>query len=353
MTAFRRLTHAASTLVRAHVGPTAIVLTYHRVAALRSDPQLLAVSPEHFAAHLQVLAERYRVLPLQELVAALGCGRVQDKTVAVTFDDGYADNLENAMPLLEQAGVPATVFVGSGQLGGPEYWWDELERVVLLGGQPPEFLQIVLPSGTFSESATTSGHAETAESDLDSAWDVLRPPGTRSQRLYVELCDFLRSLGHSEREMALEQIRSAFGTPLRVRPTHRTLSPEEVRMLDASAVIDVGAHSFHHDELAMRSMAEQTRAIVDDKAFLEEVCGHSVHMFSYPYGESGSFSDETVSIVKQAGFLGACANYPAPVKSRTDPFRIPRYVVRDWTGAEFGEHLARWFGGTGPWHGAR
>src|SRR5215217_5731168 len=105
----------------------ALILGYHRVID-GPDPYQLAVSPERFAEHLAVLARMARPLPLGDLPDLLVRGEVPKRTVAVSFDDGYADVLHLAKPLLAQFGIPATVFVTSGALGR-ELWWDRLGRL--------------------------------------------------------------------------------------------------------------------------------------------------------------------------------------------------------------------------------
>ena len=79
-----------------HVGGTALILIYHRVADLERDPQLLAVGPANFEAQMEILARKYPVIPLEDLIAGLNRRAVPDGAVVVTFDDGYADNLTTA-----------------------------------------------------------------------------------------------------------------------------------------------------------------------------------------------------------------------------------------------------------------
>ena len=77
----------------------------------------MCVSPEHFAEHLEVLKKNYRVLDLGETVVGLKNQKDIDKSIIITFDDGYADNLYQAKPILEKYEIPATIFVVSGQVG--------------------------------------------------------------------------------------------------------------------------------------------------------------------------------------------------------------------------------------------
>ncbi len=78
-----------------------VILLYHRVAELPSDPQLLCVTPQHFAEHLEILRKHANPMSLQQLVKTLQAGKLPRRGVLVTFDDGYVDNLNNAKPLLK------------------------------------------------------------------------------------------------------------------------------------------------------------------------------------------------------------------------------------------------------------
>jgi hypothetical protein len=99
-----------------------IVLLYHRIAAVERDPQRLCVSPGRFAEQLDALREGGDVVPLGEVFGGRGRPRV-----AVTFDDGYVDNLTAALPALRSAGVPATFFITAGMVGSDVmFWWEDM-----------------------------------------------------------------------------------------------------------------------------------------------------------------------------------------------------------------------------------
>jgi peptidoglycan/xylan/chitin deacetylase (PgdA/CDA1 family) len=101
-----------------------LVLLYHRVAHLDHDPYGFAVHPDRFAEQCDVLRRRGDVVPLRDANGT----RSQ---VAITFDDGYADNCREACDILAAAGLPATFFITAGRLGQrSEVWWDRLEQIV-------------------------------------------------------------------------------------------------------------------------------------------------------------------------------------------------------------------------------
>jgi peptidoglycan/xylan/chitin deacetylase (PgdA/CDA1 family) len=108
--------------LRSRFAGGALILGYHRVAEARHDPDRMCVSPRHFAEQLEVVRGCARPVSLAQLVSYLADGRLPPRLVAFTFDDGYADNLSHAWPLLERFEVPATLFVATGYIGGSFPW---------------------------------------------------------------------------------------------------------------------------------------------------------------------------------------------------------------------------------------
>lgn len=116
---------------------TAPILLYHRISQISSDPVMLCVTPECFEKHLQFLKKKYKILPLSELSKRLVDRTLKGDEVAITFDDGYRDNLINALPLLEKYDIPATIFITTGLLGKvASFEWDmtysEVDRATFL-----------------------------------------------------------------------------------------------------------------------------------------------------------------------------------------------------------------------------
>src|SRR5205814_7651707 len=121
-----------------------LVLLYHRIVELRSEPWNLSVAPRRFEEQMEALRAVASPVALARIVRALGGGEIPDRAVAITFDDGYADNQAAALPVLERHGVPATVFVTTGFVGQPlEMWWDQLERILLLPGTLPRSVRFI------------------------------------------------------------------------------------------------------------------------------------------------------------------------------------------------------------------
>lgn len=106
--------------------PTAVILIYHRIANVKYDPHLLSVSPGNFYQQLKYLKEKFKIIKLSELVEDLKTNQLKNKSIAITFDDGYADNLYSALPILEKLEIPATIFLVAGKIDSQKsFLWDE------------------------------------------------------------------------------------------------------------------------------------------------------------------------------------------------------------------------------------
>jgi peptidoglycan/xylan/chitin deacetylase (PgdA/CDA1 family) len=107
-------------------GPKAVVLMYHRVTTLTSDPLMLAVTPSTFDDQLKALKSYFNIISIDEMVGRLRSRSLKGNELAITFDDGYADNMKEALPIAARHNVPFTVFVTTGPLISPSFSfpWD-------------------------------------------------------------------------------------------------------------------------------------------------------------------------------------------------------------------------------------
>lgn len=332
-----------------HVGGTSLILMYHRVADLDRDPQCLAINPATFEAQMTLLSKRYPIIPLTELIAGVRNRKVPDRSIVVTFDDGYADNLVNATPILESLKVPATVFVsGDADSYRREFWWDELEGLILRPGVLPGRVELRTSARNVSLPLPSATVYSAADAARDRSWNVLLPDTSSRHALYRDLAAFLRQLSGEDRCVALSQLRelvqleeSSGGFP--TSEVNRRMTPDEIATLDASPFMEVGGHTVSHPVLAMRSTQEQREEIEVNRDHLTALCGQAPRTFSYPYGSLDDYADETVTLVREAGYLGACSNHYGVVKMWTDPYRLPRCVIRGWNPGTLAERIEGWF----------
>jgi peptidoglycan/xylan/chitin deacetylase (PgdA/CDA1 family) len=298
--------------------PPVVVLIYHRVTTLAHDPQQLAVTPEHFRAQMRYLGDHFPVLRFEE-----DWRGVREPSVCVSFDDGYADNFLEALPILEQERIPASFFVSTGGLGTRrEFWWDELERLLLEPGERPETCSVELGA-------------------LSGVWAT----GSRDQRrrCYDELHPLWRPLAPERLEHGLDQLRRWAGCGPQGRESHRPLSVAELRALAASPWVTLGAHCVRHPRLSALPAERQREEILQSKLRLEELSGGEVRVFSYPFGCRGDYDRTSVRICRELGFRRVAANFPGQVHSWCDPMQAPRQLVRDWPLERFARKLEGFF----------
>jgi peptidoglycan/xylan/chitin deacetylase (PgdA/CDA1 family) len=305
----------------------ALILGYHRVAEALHDPYGIGVTPQHFTEQLQVLHQCANPISLTELVRGLRDGTYPQRAVALTFDDGYADFVYNVKPLLERFQIPATLFVTTGYIGR-EFWWDELEHVLFSPAAIPERLSLRVDGDVF----------EWACGDTDMSKMKNEFPGPR-RTLLLSLHKRLLPLSSAEREQAMAQLKAWAGVEWDDRSHSRALKADELADLAAVGLVDIGAHTVTHPVLAELSVAAQRSQIQQSKSYLEELLARPVTSFSYP---NGSASRETLAIVRNSGFVCACASHNDICWRGSDCFRLPRFWVPDWDGVMFSRWLQRW-----------
>jgi len=296
-----------------------VILLYHRVFETSSDPWQLGVSPRHFAEHLKILQHNYRVLSLHDLLSSLKNARLPKRGVVLTFDDGYADNLWNAKPLLEKYEVPATVFVASGSVDNNGFWWDELEQALLQSRKLPKSLRLNVQSRTYDWPMSNSD---------------------QRQHAFTEIHQILQPLIASDRDQVMTEIFAWADVDKMGRPDYRPLTTTELIQLAQSEFVDIGSHTLTHSLLPAMSKADQFAEIDGCRQKLSAILGNCVDTFSYPYG---IFTLETPEIVESAGFHVALTSEKNVVEMGANPFLMGRFSVGDWPGKQFKQQLDRFF----------
>ena len=306
-----------------YVLPRAVVLMYHRVAEIKVDPWDLSVSPTHFREHVDYLQSRGDVWPLVDYARALRQGALPKQAIVITFDDGYADNVETAAPILEEAGLPATFFITTGGIGqAGEFWWDDVERCIL-HKRPLPCARIAELMNAMGKSVA-SGERESLVPISSSHTDGESPQ--RRKKLYDRLWKCAYDLGPQARSHFIAKLREVTNTPLIARSTHRTLTVDELVQLSRVSGIDIGAHAVTHTPLTKLDASGQHNEIVESCRWLETNIGGSVETFSYP---NGAFESEAVALLKKEGIIAACTTEATSVRSSSHPLMIPRIQVRD------------------------
>jgi peptidoglycan/xylan/chitin deacetylase (PgdA/CDA1 family) len=285
-----------------------VILLYHRVAAPRLDPYDLAVHPDRFAAHIEHLRRLNSTVPLEDVT-----GRGPSRRIAITFDDGYADNATVAAPLLDEAGLPATWFITTGTLGRRHFWWDRLGEA-LLGSHPvPDSMDV-----------------ELGGRDI---WLDLRSPSARRTAV-IFLHRRLLPLPPPDLESAVDRITTLLRAP-KAGDDNLTMTVEQLRELANLPLQDVGAHTRTHVHLNGQSEELQRAEILGSVTDLRSLLQRPVRDFAYPFGGPDTVGGLAPRLVVEAGCRLACTTTPGPVRRGSDPYRLPRLTVLNWEADEF------------------
>lgn len=293
---------------------TAVVLMYHRVTDAGRDTYGLAVTPERFGQQVQHLAARGCVVPLSEVTAP---GRAL--RIAITFDDGYADNATTAAPLLEQAGLPATYFITTGRLGGRHFWWDRLAEG-FLGSHP-------LPQGV---DVAVAGRP---------LWLSLADATAREAAVRF-LHRRLRPLPPDELAGTVDSLLAQLGVP-DPPADERSMTDAQLIALAGSSHAEIGGHTRTHLQLGGQRASVQADEVGGSIEDLRTLLGRPVTSFAYPFGSALAVGDLAPRLAREAGCDVACSTAHAPVTARSDPYRLPRLDVRDWTAPELATQIDR------------
>lgn len=266
------------------------VLMYHGVLAdddAAGEGDWLQVRESEFRAQMAYLKAHYAVVRLGDLLGAPKPYSGKPRAV-LTFDDGYANNLHRALPILREFDLPATVFVATGHVGSRRlFWWDRLH----LAAPPDEKL----------EAARVAAFKALPPAAIDAA-----------------LADTLAQRG--------------WRAPAAAPDSYRSLSVDELRALAGSGLVEIGSHTHGH-EILERLPDEEVRATL--RASCEALAGWGVdaRLFAAP---NGDYTPAQTALIAGQGFAACVATHPALWDWPAEPYRIPRFGIGRGTGrAEF------------------
>jgi len=263
------------------------------------------------------LAAWFNVMALDEAVARMEQGSLPERALAITFDDGYADNHDIALPVLQAHGLCATFFVATGYLDGGRMWND-----------------------TVMESVRGCTQARLALGGLGlPGIDVLTIDTAASRRSAIDaLLSAIKYLPPAQRKAAVEGVAERAGAAL---PTTLMMTSTQVRSL-ADAGMQIGAHTESHPILARLDEHTALQELRRSKATLEDLLGHPVRSFAYPNGRPGrDYLPRDVLLARQAGFALAVTTAPGAARSGDDVFQLPRFTPWDRQRWAFGARLAK------------
>jgi peptidoglycan/xylan/chitin deacetylase (PgdA/CDA1 family) len=293
--------------------PRLSILIFHRVSA-QADPLFPDVPDAlRFEQQMRWMQRWFNVLPLFEAIGQLRQGSSPPRAAAITFDDGYADNAEVALPILSRLGLPATFFVSSGFLDGSCMWNDVV--IEALRGCPKPRLNL---------EAIGAGHLELGAT-----------PAER-RRAIESLLAAIKHRPFEERASCVQEILGAAGASI---ATGLMMKPEQVRQL-ALAGMEIGGHTVSHPILTRLAPAEAEREIAQGKKALESIIDRELRLFAYPNGvPAQDFAAEHAAMVQRAGFQAAVTTAWGAADASSDPYQLPRFTPWDLSELRFGLRL--------------
>lgn len=268
-----------------------VILTLHHVRppsgkGFRPNG-ILEITPDFLDRTLTLIrAEGYDLVSLDEALARLSAPRKGRFFVALTFDDGYRDNVEHAWPMLAKHGAPWTLFVTPGFADRTaRLWWLELEEAIRA---LPE-TDVALPDGRFSVRSGSDAEKQKAFDKL--YWRLRKQP---EAILLTRISELAGRAGIDP--VALVE--------------RECLPWETLRALSGAPGVAIGAHTVTHPMLAKHDEAFARREIVESKARLEAELGMPIRHFAYPVGDPTSAGPRDYALAREAGFASAVTTRP-------------------------------------------
>lgn len=304
-----------------------LVLMYHQIVEAGDDPSGLGVSPKNFADQLRVLKSRCEVVPLGE-IQSKSASRSKRSRVAITFDDGYADNGEVAAPILESAGLPASFFITGIALDvDREFWWDSLEHLLLDAtdqSAPQDPFEIDINGQHLSVDLRTRDGRLRAHKALNRRLRV-RPP--------------------EEITPVIDALSMHVGIAIQNCERHRLAGMDGIQRLARIPGMTIGSHTVNHALMPSLNAEAKRRELVESRRLLVDATGAPVDEFAFPYGNDEAFDDDSEVAIREAGYVLACRTIFGLVSRRTNPLQLPRAMVHDVSAEDFEERLDGWFRG--------
>ena len=282
---------------------------FHRV--LERDDPLRVGEPDaaRFERIVAFITRHFQVLQLADAAARLTAGRLPAAAACITFDDGYADNLTIAAPILKRHGATATVFIATAYSDGGRMWNDSVIEALRACRAP--------------------------SIDLEAAglgrWSL---DGVQARRDAIgRLLPTIKYLDPTARAASVAAVQAACGEPL---PDDLMMRSEQVIAL-RRAGMQIGAHTRSHPILTRLAPDAAADEIAGSKRDLEALLGEPVSLFAYPNGRPGTdYAAVHVDMVRGAGFAGAVSTAPGAANAGGDPFQLPRFLPWDREPLRFG-----------------
>lgn len=320
----------------------ALILMYHRIHETDFDPWDLCVSLTHFREHLEMLSNHYDIYPLSSLNNGFSSQKENKrKKIFITFDDGYLDNYEKAVPLLSKFGLRATFFIPTLILNEKKhFWWELVDYIFNQNPEFPEEFNLYGLKNTFTK--RLSSEICFPNKVIDNEWSAnSMPPPDERCRFYLELCNWIKERMANEQEMITAQLMEKFNIDQNHDIGFNKMLTEQIAALPNKG-FELGAHTVRHPALSFQPVEVQQQEIALSKKQLEDLTGNKITAFAYPHGQYTPYSK---NIVRETGFNLACTTENKAITNHADLFALPRAWVYNCNGAKLKQQINNLFKG--------
>lgn len=283
------------------------VLAYHRIhdpARFEFFEPVISAPPDGFARQMDLIAERFNAVSLADVLSWLdGKGSLPSNPALITFDDGYRDNLEQALPILRERELPAVLFIATENIDRNQpFFWDS--------------------------AAYSFHHTDSTEADLP----IIGPRSWVSSpsQVCAEWIEAAKRLPQNRRAEATEQLGQLLGVvmPDAVRDGD-LLSWDEIREMTDNG-FSMGSHTLSHAILTELTESEVRRELVESRRRLEDELNEPVRALAYPNGTTLDFNSQVERLASETGYSAAFTLVPGPAKAgevRANPMAIRRIAL--------------------------
>jgi peptidoglycan/xylan/chitin deacetylase (PgdA/CDA1 family) len=280
--------------------PTLSILTFHSIPAQPDELFPGDMSAARFDPLLALLTRCFRVVTFGEALRLLQAGTLPARTLVLTFDDGYADNAQVVLPILQRHGLAGTFFVCTGYLDGARMWNDVvIDNLRLCGAESVDL-------GEF-------GLGRMPLADL-----------SQRRAAIAALLPKVKYMSLQARVSALERIHTLCGKPQ--LPSARMMRPHQVVALHRAGM-EVGAHTVNHPILTQCTDLQAEDEIAQGREQLQRLLDAPVDVFAYPNGRPGlDYDQRHVQMLRELGFRGAASTAPGAAPIGADRYQLPRYT---------------------------
>lgn len=329
MVAFAYRTGLLQLYLRRKLRGRAVVLTYHRVlpkerSAESFSTDAIVVSPETFRRQMQLLRRLFTPLSADEFAQALSAGRLPAGACVVTFDDGWYDNLDYALPILRETGVPAVLFVATDYIDSQDCFWQErLSRALSTARQIP-----ARSSALFAE----LGASHLLDASLTPA---------QAKLAIRAIIDRYKAQPQAEIDVLVNRVEALLreaGVGVDGRHPDRFLTWEQVRQLGNSGVMAIGSHCCTHTPLTKLDAGAVQTELRRSREIIRERAGIDPSDLAYPNGDHDA---QIAKAVKDNGYRCAYTTNRGLVDPSADAFRLRRINIHEQSTASDAAFMSR------------